>query len=71
MLLASVSLHAQNIIGKVTDQSNGQPIPFASVTIIDANIATVTNENGEFILSGFTYPIKLPIVTSMLTYGYF
>ncbi|WP_113653306.1 carboxypeptidase-like regulatory domain-containing protein [Pedobacter namyangjuensis] len=61
MLLASVSLHAQNIIGKVTDQSNGQPIPFASVTIIDANIATVTNENGEFILSGFTYPIKLRV----------
>ncbi|RYF98357.1 MAG: carboxypeptidase-like regulatory domain-containing protein, partial [Chitinophagaceae bacterium] len=61
MLVLSVSLYAQTITGTVSDQTTGQPIPFASVTIVDANTATVTNENGEFILSGFTYPIKLRV----------
>jgi len=36
--------------GKVIDETSGEPLVFATITIEGSNIATVTNSEGEFIL---------------------
>lgn len=41
---------AQSISGTVTD-TDGQPLPGASITIEDLNLATVTNNDGSYVLS--------------------
>lgn len=38
------------IKGKVVDNSNGKPLVFASITILNTGIGTVSNSEGEFIL---------------------
>ena len=38
--------------GKIIDAVNFQPIDGASITVVEKNIATFTNEQGEFILKG-------------------
>ena len=44
--------YAQVVIkGRVTDASNGDPIPFASVGVIGINYGTTTNFQGEFTLN--------------------
>lgn len=51
MLLASEFALAQQefvLSGKVTDASNGQPIPFVTVTTRESLIGTVTNDEGGF-----------------------
>lgn len=54
-----IKVQAQNLQGKVVDETTGAGIPFVSVGIMGTNNATVTNENGDFILRSPTYPIKL------------
>jgi hypothetical protein len=50
---------AQTIQGKITDARTDEPIPFVSLGVIGTNNATVTNENGEFILKVEKLPAKL------------
>ena len=50
---------AQNLQGKVVDESSGAGIPFVSVGIVGTNVATVTNESGDFVFRAPTYPTKL------------
>lgn len=59
ILAFSTSAHAQTLQGKVVDAKTAEPIPFASIGIIGTNTATVTNENGEFILKVEKLPVKL------------
>jgi hypothetical protein len=40
-----------DIHGKVVDE-NGKPVPGVTVTVRGTKKQTITNENGEFILSG-------------------
>ncbi len=51
--LAAVSLSAQNVkvTGTVTDASNGEPIPFASLMVKGTLNGTSTDANGEYIIS--------------------
>lgn len=53
------SIKAQTLQGKIVDAKNAEPIPFVSIGIIGTNVATVTNENGEFVLKVEKYPVKL------------
>lgn len=53
LFLATCSLNAQNVKeyqGKVVDQSNDKELVFASVTVKNSNIGTITNAEGEFSL---------------------
>lgn len=59
LVLSFVYLKAQNLQGKVVDEVTGLGIPFVSVGIIGTNNATVSNENGDFILKLTSYPLKL------------
>lgn len=52
-------VQAQNLQGKVVDEVTGDGIAFASVTIIGTTNATVTNENGFFLIKAATLPFKL------------
>ena len=47
-LLAQLAYSQVTIKGRVTDASNGVPIPFASVGIVGMNYGTSTNFQGEF-----------------------
>lgn len=51
LLLISITtlVHGQNIRGKVVDESH-QPLPFASVSIENTTIGTISDINGDFIL---------------------
>lgn len=59
IFIFTTSIKAQTLQGKVIDTKTSEPIPFASIGIIGANTATVTNENGEFILKVEKLPIRL------------
>lgn len=52
---------AQSLQGKIIDQLTGAGIPFASINIVGTNNASVSNENGEFILKSATFPAKLRV----------
>jgi len=58
-LLLTIGTYAQNIQGKVVDESTGTAIPYVSLSINGTSIATLTNENGEFIIKSPTLPFKL------------
>ena len=53
------TLKAQVLQGKVVDAKTAEPIPFVSLGIVGTTTATVTNENGEFILKTEKLPVKL------------
>jgi len=61
LLFIMSNIKAQTLQGKVVDETSGEGIPFVSVGIIGTNNATVSNENGEFILKVATYPIRFRI----------
>jgi len=57
MLLQTAFISAQNnalYSGKILDKSNSKPMHLATLNVVDSNISTVTNKEGEFIL-------KLPL----------
>lgn len=60
-ILFSGTLCAQNLQGKIIDEVSREGIPFASVGIAGTNNATVTNENGDFILKVENFPLQLKI----------
>ena len=55
----NTTIKAQILQGKVVDAKTAEPIPFTSIGIIGTTTATVTNENGEFILKAEKLPVKL------------
>ncbi|WP_199119224.1 carboxypeptidase-like regulatory domain-containing protein [Pedobacter sp. ASV28] len=59
MLITCINSYAQNIQGKVVDELTGTGIPFVSIGIMGTNNATVSNENGEFVLKSANFPAKL------------
>ena len=53
IIIFSFSVKSQvTVKGKVIDATNFQPVEGASVFVTEANIASVTNLKGEFILKG-------------------
>ncbi|MFA6277251.1 MAG: carboxypeptidase-like regulatory domain-containing protein [Pedobacter sp.] len=59
LLAFLIKAKAQNIQGKITDEITGAGIPFVSVGVLGTNDATVSNENGDFVLKVAFYPAKL------------
>lgn len=60
LLLFAVVVQAQNLLqGRVIDEASGAGIPFVSVGILGTNNASVSNENGDFVLKAPAYPAKL------------
>jgi hypothetical protein len=59
LLSLTLQAKAQNLQGKIIDETSGEGIPFVSIGVIGTNNATVTNENGEFILKVPAFPAKL------------
>ena len=52
------------LTGKVTDKSNGESLPFATVKIEGSNVGAITNEDGYFTL------LKVPTDTSTIIIQY-
>lgn len=54
LILLSINVSAQEsyktVVGKITDKSLGDVLSFASVNVLNTNIATVSNTDGEFII---------------------
>jgi len=40
---------AKTIMGKIVNSSNGQPLPYSSVSILNQNMGVISNEDGFFI----------------------
>lgn len=59
LFFVTLKVNAQNLQGKIIDETTGNGIPFASVGIVGTNIASVSNENGDFVLKLTNYPVTL------------
>ncbi len=53
--------------GVVNDESSGEPIPFASISILNTDRGTVANENGEFKI--YLHPSDSTIKVSAIGYN--
>jgi len=63
LLLAAASLPAaaQRLTGKVLDAATGQPVPYASVSVLNSRLGTTSNAEGEFELAGAPLPGRLVV----------
>jgi hypothetical protein len=61
LLFMLTNVAAQSFQGRIVDAVTGNGIPFASVGIQGTNTASVSNENGDFILKITSFPAKLRI----------
>ncbi|MPM05912.1 hypothetical protein SDC9_52207 [bioreactor metagenome] len=54
IFFSSLVLFAQNgiIRGNVRDEKTNQPVPFANVVILNTTVGSVTNFEGDFVISG-------------------
>lgn len=59
LLSLFAQVKAQNLQGKIIDQITGNGISFVSVGIVGTNKATISNENGDFIIKVDTYPVVI------------
>jgi len=53
------------IAGKVTDKATGEPIPFATIAVVNGNIGAVANNDGNYIILNVNpgiYSIKVSMV---------
>lgn len=67
ILLAAIAqyIHAYTIEGNVTDRHSGEPVEFASVAVEGTPSATMTDDNGYFILktdSGGRHTVKVSMI---------
>ena len=51
---------AQRLTGKILDASTGQPVPYASISVLNTTAGTTSNAEGEFELKT-TLPIRLVV----------
>jgi hypothetical protein len=52
MIFSPFGLSAQQVHGTVIDASSQEPMPFVSIAVVGTTFGTVSNQNGEFTLSG-------------------
>ena len=60
-LLFAVPLRAQQITGRIIDQSNGQPLAAVQVSIPGTGVGALTQQNGRFLL------LNVPVGTHTIT----
>lgn len=61
LLISHYGWAQQKITGKVLDATTGRPVPYASITALDAPIGTTSNAEGEFELNAVPVPRSLII----------
>ena len=62
-LLATTSIHAQNLVsGRLVDEHQ-QPVPYASIALVDGSTGTASNEVGEFSLKLPAFPQQLTVLS--------
>lgn len=47
--------------GKILDASNKEPIPFANISVVNTNIGTISDIDGNFVMKNVHFPIELNI----------
>lgn len=52
---------AQRLTGKVLDASTGQPVPYASISVLNSPQGTTSNTEGEFEIGAVALPGKLVV----------
>jgi hypothetical protein len=68
ILTLGSNLYSQKIIGKVQDSKTLEGLPFANVFINNTTIGTVTDINGDFILSSLSDPGTYELIFSFVGY---
>lgn len=63
-LKANVSLDPTRLVGSVKRSDNANPIPKAIVKLRGSEIQTLTDDKGQYFLSGLPSPVKLTIQVS-------
>ena len=67
LLLVPVLAKSQVIVGKITDEKTGEPMPFANVFINNTTIGATTDINGDYKIEG-DLSQNLEIVASFVGY---
>ncbi len=68
LVIAHVPVSGQNELrGHVLDSVTRQPVPFANIYFANTSIVTMSNDKGEFTLSGFA-PGKYALTVSFVGY---
>ena len=49
------------LTGKIVDAATGQPVPYASVSVLSTTAGTTSNDEGDFELRGIALPARLVI----------
>ena len=65
MAFADISFGQHDLKGQVTNKTNGEKLPFATVKIKGTTLGTTTNENGEFAFKNLQKG-KLTLLTSFV-----
>jgi hypothetical protein len=55
--------------GKLVEDRKGKPVPYASVSVLDKPIGTITNDDGEFLLKLHPDNIRDTVVMSCMGFG--
>lgn len=67
LLLFGSALQAQTISGKITDESTGEPLPFANVFISNTTFGSTTDIDGNFSITG-QLPQNFELAASFMGY---
>jgi hypothetical protein len=66
VLFFNIQFYGQTITGYVIDNSNGEPLIYASIGVIGTTVGTITNEKGNFRLDVINLPPKSIVRISMI-----
>ena len=66
ILFFNLQFYGQTISGYVIDDSNGEPLIYASIGVIETTVGTITNERGNFRLDVKNLPPKSFVRISMI-----
>lgn len=67
-LILNTNLNSQVISGKILDSSNGEPLEYASLGVINTTIGTITDARGNFKIDVSGLSQKAQVRISMISY---
>jgi hypothetical protein len=66
ILFFDLQVYGQTISGYVIDDSNGEPLVYASIGLIETTVGTISNEKGSFSLDLRNFPPQSNVRISMI-----